>query len=265
MSETHDGGTPRDDARLLAAAQALGSLSPEEHERYERLLATSPEARAEASEFAEVAAALDSAPPQAEPPADLKARLMAQIAVTPQHRPSPEQEAPEAASETVKTDSPATTRAERKAQRRWYNRPALVAAAAAAAVVLFAGGTAAGFGIAQHSQSTAQADVLASITSAPDAQRSTAKVAGGGTATLVWSPSLGKSAMIVNGVDAAPIGKTYQLWYIRDGHATSAGLMSGQWDVLHGSMRAGDVVGLTVEPAGGSKQPTTKPVVTIAS
>jgi anti-sigma-K factor RskA len=269
MSETHDDDAQNDETRLLAAGHALRSLSPEESERYERLLATSPEARAEASSFAEVAAALDEAPPLSEPPADLKARLMAQIAVIPQHPTASEQVAseatPDAAASPAQASSPAMTAAERKAQRRWYSRPAVAAAAAAAAVILFAGGTAVGFAVAQHPQSTAQADVLASITSAPDAQRSTAKVAGGGTATLVWSPSLGKSAMIVNDVAAAPAGKTYQLWYIRNGKATSAGLMSGQWDVLHGSMQAGDVVGLTVEPAGGSKQPTTKPVVTIGS
>ncbi|GAB3808992.1 anti-sigma factor [Humibacter antri] len=284
MNNTRDDDANYDDARLLAAGHALRSLSPEERERYERLLAASPEARAEASSFAKVAGALDDAPPVAAPPTDLKARLMAQIAITPQHRPSPEgvvpdsfsadnfspgpvapEFAPDASAEAVQGGSPAPTKAERKAQRRWYGRPAVVAAAAAAAVILFAGGTAVGVAVSQPGQSTAQADALASITSAPDAQRSTATVTGGGTATLVWSPSLGESAMIVDGVAAAPSGKTYQLWYIRDGHARSAGLLSGQWDVLHGTMRAGDIVGLTVEPAGGSKQPTTKPVVTIAS
>ncbi|NNC11581.1 hypothetical protein HII28_06780 [Planctomonas sp. JC2975] len=254
MSDEREDDTVHDAARLLAAGHALGSLSPEERESYERLLRSSPDARSEASDFAEVAAALKASPPKADPPADLKARLMAQIAVTPQ---TPRTAPPD--------DSPAVTEAERKAQRRWYSRPSVVVAAAAAAVVLFAGGTVVGFAVAQHSQSTVQADTLASITSAPDAQRATAGVTGGGTATLVWAPSVGKSAMIVDGVGTAPAGKTYQLWYIRDGHATSAGLMSGGWQVLQGTLQSGDVVGVTVEPAGGSKQPTTKPVVTIAS
>ncbi|MEO6309347.1 MAG: hypothetical protein ABIO33_01515 [Leifsonia sp.] len=30
-------------------------------------------------------------------------------------------------------------------------------------------------------------------------------------------------------------------------------------------MKAGDAVGVTVEPAGGSKQPTTKPIIAIQS
>lgn len=280
---------PRDDARLLAAGHALGSLTSEERATYERLLQHSEEARSEASAFDEVASALSATPATAEPPADLKARLMAQIATTPQDRPADATHAPSAETPAPVPAAPAAgdgeaapteasdvrsgtrrdarpaTQAEQKAQRRWYGRPLVLVAAAAAAAVLFAGGTAVGFSVAQHSSTTVQADALASITSAPDAQRASAKVAGGGTATLVWSASLGKSAMIVDGVGSAPAGSTYQLWYIRDGHATSAGLMSGQWQVLDGGLHQGDVVGLTVEPSGGSKQPTTKPIVTIAS
>lgn len=276
MSDAHD-PTDGEDARLLAAGHALRSLTPEEKERYDRLLEVSPDARAEASGFADVAAALDAAPPEAAPPADLKARLMAQIAVTPQHAApgaaahepvAPEaRDAAHAAADAAHEAAVAvaSTPAERRAQRRWYGRPIVLVAAAAAAVVLFAGGTVVGVSLVQTSQSSVQADALASITSAPDAQRASAPVTGGGTATLVWSPSVGKSAMIVDGLSAAPSGKTYQLWYIRDGHATSAGLMSGDWQVLQGSLHDGDVVGVTVEPAGGSKQPTTKPVVTITS
>lgn len=272
-----------DDARDLAAGYALRSLSAEERERYEDLLKRSADARAEASEFAEVATSLDAAPPQADPPADLKARLIARIAVTPQAPWAATAGATEETGATIVPHSsvaptPAVSNAEsversvsgvasaeRKARRRWYVRPAAMVAAATTAVVLFAGGAAVGFALAPHPASSTQADVLASITSAPDARRSTAKVAGGGTATLVWSASLGKSAMIVDGVGAPPPGSTYQLWYMHDGHATSAGLMAGQWQVLSGALRSGDVVGLTVEPSGGSKQPTTKPVVTIVS
>ena len=35
--------------------------------------------------------------------------------------------------------------------------------------------------------------------------------------------------------------------------------------VLDGDMKAGDTVGVTVEPSGGSKTPTTTPIVAIAS
>jgi anti-sigma-K factor RskA len=40
---------------------------------------------------------------------------------------------------------------------------------------------------------------------------------------------------------------------------------STAWRVLTGEMAAGDAVGVTVEPQGGSNQPTTTPIVDIAS
>ena len=239
-------------ARELAAGYALGSLSAEERVHYERLLEVSEDAAREREQFGAVAAALNAAPPSAQPPSDLKARLMARIAVT-QQQPAP------AAAE------PTPTPAERRAVARWYRRPVAIVVAAAAAVVIFVGGAAVGFSVSQRSAVSAQADALAQITSAPDVQRTSRSVEGGGTATLVWSVSLGKSAMIVDGVGPAPDGHTYQLWYMRGGVATSAGVMSGGWQVLTGELHKGDTVGLTIEPRGGSRQPTTKPVVTIVS
>jgi anti-sigma-K factor RskA len=110
--------------------------------------------------------------------------------------------------------------------------------------------------------------VLAAIYSAPDSQRAETSVASGGKATLVWSLALGKSALIVKGLDKLPSDKAYELWYINSkGEATRAGLLTGSdtWHVLDGKMTKGDTVGVTVEPSGGSHSPTTKPIVAIAS
>ncbi|GAB3393560.1 anti-sigma factor [Humibacter soli] len=267
MSERDDAHSDEvDGARDLAAGYALGSLTPEERARYEHLVGESDDAAREREQFSAVADVLNAAPPLAQPPSDLKARLMTQIAVTEQQ--SAQSEVGTDAGTVVDPDDappPPPRPSERRAAARWYRRPAAIVIAAAAAVVIFAGGAAVGFGISQHAVVSTQADSLAQITSAPDAQRATSPVTGGGTATLVWSESLGKSAMIVDGLSAAPDGHTYQLWYIRNGDATSAGLMSGAWQVLAGTLQKGDTVGLTVEPRGGSEQPTTKPVVTIVS
>jgi hypothetical protein len=35
------------------------------------------------------------------------------------------------------------------------------------------------------------------------------------------------------------------------------------WRILKGRFTPGDTVGVTVEPAGGSKQPTTAPIMTM--
>uniref|UniRef100_UPI00117B0733 anti-sigma factor n=1 Tax=Leifsonia sp. NCR5 TaxID=1978342 RepID=UPI00117B0733 len=163
------------------------------------------------------------------------------------------------------------TPAETKARSRWFTRPISIAAAAAAAVVLFLGGTFLGSSLAgNNSFQQQQASALAQINAAPDAQRATADVSGGGTATLVWSGKLGKSALVANDLPALPSDKTYELWYIRGGEATPAGTMKpadtgSTWRVLTGTMQAGDTVGVTVEPRGGSDQPTTSPIVAISS
>lgn len=66
---------------------------------------------------------------------------------------------------------------------------------------------------------------------------------------------------------ALPSGKTYQLWYINGSSIKSAGTVQATSNdvtqVLQGDLKQGDTVGVTVEPAGGSRQPTTKPIVAI--
>jgi anti-sigma-K factor RskA len=62
----------------------------------------------------------------------------------------------------------------------------------------------------------------------------------------------------------------YELWYIGESSPRAAGTFivdagGRSWFVLTGAMHAGDAVGVTVEPVGGSEQPTTDPVVAIAS
>lgn len=215
----------------------------------------------EAQDFEEVAAQLGLAARPVTPPASLKADLLARLASTPQLPPA---------------DAPEQTlgASERKARQRWFTRPVAVIAAAAAAIALFGGGIVVGSalsgGTRQQQQQQQQASALAAINAAPDAQRATERIAGGGTATLVWSGDLGKSALVATGLPTLPAGKTYELWYLRGHQAIPAGTMSparsgSTWRVLSGSMQAGDAVGVTVEPEGGSEKPSSAPIVAIAS
>ena len=213
----------------------------------------------EAQDFEEVAAQLGLAARPVPPPPSLKADLLARLASTPQLPPA---DAPEQA----------LGASERKARQRWFTRPVAVIAAAAAAIALFGGGIVVGSALSggTRQQQQQQASALAAINAAPDAQRATERIAGGGTATLVWSGNLGKSALVTTGLPALPAGKTYELWYLRGHQAIPAGTMvaarSGStWRVLSGSMEAGDAVGVTVEPAGGSEKPSSAPIVAIAS
>ncbi len=188
---------------------------------------------------------------------------MAQLASTPQLPVEPAQ-------------TPASTPAavpgavERRATARWFTRPVAALAAAAASVLLIVGGGVITTTITTNNYLDAQAGQLAAINAADDSQRKVITLDGGGTATLVWSGQLASSALIVDGLEPLPATHVYELWYIDSAGARPAGTFTidsagNTWRVLEGSMAAGDTVGVTVEPRGGSDVPTTDPVIVIAS
>lgn len=237
----------------LSGAYALDALTPEERAQFEARLASSEALRTEAGELNDTAALLGLAVASEAPPASLKSDLMARIAQTPQLAP-------------LSTETPA----ERKAATRWFTRPVTVLTSVAAAAALILGGVAIADVVGGAVFQQQQADQLAAINAADDSQRVSADVAGGGTATLVWSTQLATSALIVDGLDTLPADRVYELWYIDDAGARPAGTFTvgesgSTWRVLDGAMGADDVVGVTVEPAGGSKTPTTDPIVVLAS
>jgi anti-sigma-K factor RskA len=110
---------------------------------------------------------------------------------------------------------------------------------------------------------------MAQVAAAADAVR-VSSTKGSLRAEVAYSRQLGKAAIDVTGLPPAPAGKTYQLWYVGpDQVARSAGLLTADADgrgsmLLQGDANAAAAVGMTVEPAGGSAQPTTDPVVVLA-
>jgi len=86
-------------------------------------------------------------------------------------------------------------------------------------------------------------------------------------ARLFWDPERGSWQLYAANLPAAPAGRTYQLWVITDaGRKISA----GTFDTRLEAAAAGRVTipsdagrpaaaGVTVEPVGGSEQPTTTP------
>lgn len=163
-----------------------------------------------------------------------------------------------------------STNANERAQARWFKRPAQFLMAAAAAVMLFVGGSFFGQAFNNSAFESQQASSLAQINAADDSQRAATTTAGGQEATLVWSNKLGISAVLVDNLPALPSDEDYQLWYINGEGAVPAGTFDSSgdgtvWRVLDGTMHAGDQVGVTVEPNGGSDQPTTNPIVAFQS
>ena len=257
-----------------SGAYVLNALSDAERAEFEANMASSEQLRNEVTELTDTAVLLGLAAAPLTPSPELRESIMSKIATTPQLsrdippvrelRAVPAGQAGEEEA-AAPSDAPGTV-----TKLSWYRRPASILTAAAAAIVVIIGGFFGAGLIGQNMQAQQQADALAAINSAPDAQHAAATVSTGGHATLVWSASLGKSAIIVSGLKSLPGGKTYEAWYIDSkGTPTPAGLFeqSGTrtWRVLDGTMAAGDVVGVTVEPDGGSKKPTTTPILAIPS
>jgi anti-sigma-K factor RskA len=274
---TDDKRESSDDLATLSGAYALNALSADESEAFEARLGESESLRHEVTELADTAVLLGRAITPIEPPAELKASIMSLIASTPQLPVAPRLVAVEpdatvspvasVAPEPVEEFSPSA----QKAQARWFAKPVMAIVAAAAAIGIIVGGGVLVNTIGDTQQQNQAADQLAAINAAGDMQQAVSEVAGGGTATLVWSNELQSSAMMVDGLAALPDGKVYELWYIdKSSEARPAGTFgvdsSGKtWRVLDGEMQAGDTVGVTVEPSGGSKTPTTTPIVAITS
>ena len=272
------------DLHHLSGAYAVDALDAAERTSFEQHLAVCADCRAEVSELSATAHALGSLTETAPPPS-LRASVLTGIAqVRPlpplaQDAAAPAAGAPAAPStptevagrgtgavepDTASTVVPDAGRTVVPIGRhRRHRRTAWLAAAVAAGVIAVGG-----IAWSPWSDDAGTQTPLAAVTTAADAQRVSSS-RGGVTTEVVYSKQLGKAAISVEGLPPAPSGKTYQLWYIgAGGTITSAGLFpvdadgSGQ-ALLAGQAAPTDKVAVSVEPAGGSEQPTTDPVVVL--
>ncbi len=102
------------------------------------------------------------------------------------------------------------------------------------------------------------------VVSASDVRAASAQIPAGGTATVVYSRQQNAAVLVMTNVAPPAAGTVYQLWLIEDQRPTSAGTMNAQavtpstTDVIDGLGDA-SVLAFTVEPGGGSDQPTAEP------
>ncbi|QTF73340.1 anti-sigma factor [Arthrobacter woluwensis] len=293
-----------DQLHLLTGAYALNALDEDERRHFETSLTPGHPVTEEARELSQVAALLAAGTTPVAPPADLKARLMAQIAVTPQVEAvaSPEAErtsAPEAQQTPVPTtsDAEATAQADvpvedvpakaaeaepagadvvplpvRRApsSTRWLAAVATVLAVAAAGTAGWAFQAQSQRDEAQRRLAAAQdspAEAMNRIIAAPDAKVKQFSVPGGATMLVMHSEKEGRGGVMTLGMGAPPQGKSYELWLIdQAGAAKPAGLLesgggASTWNELPGGIGSASFLGVTIEPEGGSAQPTTKPIL----
>jgi hypothetical protein len=239
----------RPDMHSLSGAFALDALEGEaERDRFVKHMSRCPACASEVRGFREVGTALAFAA-AAEPPAELRDQVLAAAARTRQMPPE------------------VSTHARPRPARSWIPWLSGAVALASIAVAVF-------FGLAQAhtrqdlNQARAQNQALNLILSAPGVQVLSQATTRGGVATVVLAADRHELAVVTSGLPALPAGKVYQLWLIGKAKTTSAGLLppasSGRTPaVLATGVVKGDALGLTVEPAPGSAQPTTTPILAL--
>jgi anti-sigma-K factor RskA len=241
-----------DEAHLLSGAYALNAVTPEEAELVESAMQDSEELRSEVVGLTDTAVALGLGLPQMSPPPALRAKLLDAIDSIPQVAAVDEPSEDETPIPPMPAGDHVVTR------RRRRRRPMALLALAAAAVVLFGGGF-----LVQRTLLEPQSQYSA-VTQAADAHTIKAAVRGGGTATVSWSNSEHRTAVVLNGV-TAPAGKVLQLWSIRGTTVTSAGLYENgeKFAVISGTPSSDESLAVTIEPDGGSTRPSPDRVVTV--
>jgi anti-sigma-K factor RskA len=244
------------DVHTLTGAYALDALDELERRRFEDHLVECEDCRREVDEFRATAARLALAVGE-QPHDELRRQVLARIGDTRQESPG---------------------RARSAAGRRPVNRWAVRLTAAAAAVALAA---AVAFGtIAVHNghqlgavrseldQARATYLPVAQVLGEPDAKVATATSTAGGRGLVISSRTLDRAVLLASGMPAAPNGRVYQAWLLGNGGARSVGLLRpGPGNTIpplqFPAVTTKTLVGVTVEPAGGSTHPTTNPIMLI--
>ncbi|MEL5957418.1 anti-sigma factor [Streptomyces sp. CLV115] len=159
----------------------------------------------------------------------------------------------------------------RRGVRSGRGRVRWALAASVAAAVLFGGAAVWQYERArdarvQAAQVQRNVEDVAGVLTASDAKSRSVPVAGGG-GTLVVSTGRDRAVFVASRMAAPPRGKVYQLWFSDGGKMRPAGLMSpdrsSQAVLMEGAVDDATGIGITVEPAGGSRQPTTPPLVVL--
>jgi anti-sigma-K factor RskA len=205
----------------LTAAYALDALAPGEREAFEDHLAECERCREEVAELAVAASALAYAVEPVSPPPALRGRIL----------------------DAARAERPNVV----PLRPRWAGPVSVLAAVAACAAI--------GLGIwniSLHNQLSG-------------AHGGLHRVALNGSPGSFVVSSGNSAALVLYRLPATPAGKTYEAWVIQGKTVVPAGLFQGgtgtTYVPLERKVPKGAVVAATVEPEGGSPQPTAKPFV----
>ena len=254
----------REDLHSLAAPYALDALDPGERRRFEKHLGGCDRCAAEVRALSEDAVRLawSTAAPA---PAALRDRVLAAVRTTPQEQAQAPASARERAPQLpphVWGTQPPPSRA-RTARTRPLFVPFATVTAAAALVVASLFAVQANRTRDQLDAARAQAREIAHVLAAPDARAAGSEDARGRSIGVIASASEGRAVVTLSGYGTPSAGRVHQLWLMRP-HAQprSLGLFAGDTPlVAKGLDKSSASLAVTVEPNGGSPQPTGQPLV----
>jgi anti-sigma-K factor RskA len=220
----------------LLPAYALGSLEASEADLVEEHLLSCWICRAESTTFQEVAEQLSFAAPVSIPSPGLKDRLLQRVQVVRSQPRVPVQATP----------------------RPWLERLLPVWGLASLGLII---------ALAAFSLSLWQRLNQLEFITAPGGMRaiplSTADAASNATGFVLVGADGRNGAVVVDGLPPLDEGQQYQLWLIRDGERTSGAVFStdqesygGTRIKVAGSLLEYSAVDVTIEPTGGSPEPT---------
>jgi anti-sigma-K factor RskA len=239
-------GPVRADIHALTGAYVLDAVSDVERAEFERHLTRCETCAQEVAELRETATRLALAA-AAEPPRRLRQRVLASIGATRQ--------------------SPRASDVPRSPARRLLVSKLAVRLTAAAAAALLTATTMLGVLVVRQQHTLddirARGETMAALLNTGDTRVITQTNPSGTRMTAIVSRGQDRVLLLADDLPPPPAGHDYQAWKIATS-TSSAGLLtpdnghalldlSGIGSVTH--------IGITIEPTGGSTQPTTNPIM----
>lgn len=239
------------DVHAMAGAYALHALPADERAFFERHITVCESCHLEVDAFATTAALLGSASAHAPPPA-LRAQVLRTVDVTRQAPPA-------------QHGMPPAPPAQRSGRRLLETVLGSVAGALAVALLVLSGVTVAmneRLGELEAAAPTTVVDDGAlAVLAAPDAQTRPLAAEGGAVARFVYSPRLDTGVFVAHDLEPLAPDATYELWLFHDDTPVPATVFDADdhgraLAVVEGSVTGAEFAAVTVEPHGGSPEPT---------
>jgi anti-sigma-K factor RskA len=264
-----------DDLHILTGSYAVDALPAEEMDEFERHLTHCGSCTAEIRGLRETASRLALITAE-RPPAAMRDRVLAAAERTRQLPPITENRPARSGPRAIRP-----ARSARRARRSYAPHSAWIpriAVGIAAAAVVVAGV----FGVNQHNTqqrlsaienqltaARAHNQQIDTVLAANDLHLVSDKTSVGGTVSAILSPGQAKLVVVTSGLPALPAGKVYELWMLGGTNvAKPSGLLTAAAHgrtvpVVASGYVHGYSLGVTVEPAGGTLKPTTKPILAL--